>query len=84
MIWILSYMREGMDKDKIAKAMSMHPYRVGKYMSSLGATEPDEIRAMIDRCAECDRILKSSDGSYDPLIRLVCTIPSKRKIVRGI
>ena len=84
MTYVLAYMNEGLPKESIAKKMSMHPFRVGKYMGALRGAEPAELRAMIDRCVECDRMLKSIDGGYDPLIRLVCTIPSKRKIARGV
>ena len=83
MTYVLAYMNDGMPKEAIAKKMSIHPFRVGKYMAALRGAEPAELRAMIDRCAECDRTLKSMDGSFDPLIRLVCTIPSKKKIARS-
>ena len=71
-------MKDGMLKGDIAKSLSIHEFRVGKYMEALRDTDAEAVRAVIERCVEADAALKSSGGGYDVLERFVCTIPSKR------
>ena len=72
-------MKDGMLKSEIAKRLSIHEFRVGKYMEALRDTDAEAVRAVISRCVDADAALKSSGGGYDVLERFVCTIPSKRR-----
>lgn len=72
-------MKDGMVKSEISKRLSIHEFRVGKYMEALRDTDDETVRAVISRCVDADAALKSSGGGYDVLERFVCTIPSKRR-----
>ena len=63
----------------IAKKLSIHEFRVGKYMESVRNTDIQTIRSVISRCVDADAALKSSDGGYEILEKFVCTIPAGRQ-----
>lgn len=83
MLSVTLCMKDGMMKQEIAKKLGIHEFRVGKYMESLANTEIASVRAVLSRAVEADAALKSSGGGYEVLERLVCTIPSKKRNLRG-
>lgn len=79
MLHVSLLMGEGMQKGEIASAIKMHEYKCSLYMQALRGIEPARIRAAVERCAETDRLLKSTDLKYIAVERLICTIPAKRR-----
>ncbi|MBQ7827114.1 MAG: DNA polymerase III subunit delta [Clostridia bacterium] len=79
MLHVSLLMGEGMQKGEIASAIKMHEYKCGLYMQALRGVEPARLRAVMERCLETDRLLKSTDLKYIAVERLICTIPAKRR-----
>ena len=79
MLSVAVCVNNGMVKSEIAKKLSIHEFRVGKYMESTRDVGIPAIRAVVERSVEADASLKSSGGGYEVLERFVCTIPSRRK-----
>ena len=72
----------GLYKDEIAAKTGIHPFKVSKYIDAVKDSDPERIRAALDRCREADAAIKSSRIDYIALERLVCTMP-QRKYSRG-
>ena len=76
MLNVCAMQSEGASRADIAAALKMHEYKCGLYMKALAGMEPARLRAAVERCADADRLLKSSDLRYIALERLICTIPA--------
>ncbi len=63
---------EGRTTAEIAKALSMHEFKVGLYAKSAARRSVEELQATIAACAEADTALKLSPQGYLALERLIC------------
>lgn len=76
MLNVCAMQSEGASRADIASALKLHEYKCGLYMKALAGMEPGRLRAAVERCADADRLLKSSELRYIALERLICTIPA--------
>jgi DNA polymerase-3 subunit delta len=64
---------EGRTTAEMAKALSLHEFKVGLYAKSVAHRTVDELQAMLAACAEADQALKrSAQDGYLVLERLIC------------
>ena len=68
------YASAGLGAAEIAKKLKIHEYRATLYLRAAG-TDVERVKAMLRRCLEADRLLKSSARDYAPIERLICTAP---------
>lgn len=66
----------GMTKDKIASALKIHEFKVGKYLAKIAKTSPARIERALELCREADLKSKSylNASAYVALERLVSTL----------
>lgn len=62
---------EGMAPADVAKKLSLHPYVAGLYLKAARKTGIPGLRRLVTLCAEADAALKSGNGSYGGLERLI-------------
>ncbi len=69
----------GMRRDEIASALSMHSYKCGLYLDAASSTTADVLADAVRRCMACDEQMKSYGAGYEPLERLLCSLPGGRR-----
>lgn len=52
----------GLEPDAIAKELGMHPHRVRLFLKAAGRFRKAQLKAVIDRCADADRKIKTAAG----------------------
>ncbi len=73
MLAIRRMANEGKTVPEMAKALSMHEFKVGLYAKSVARRSVDELQTTLAACAEADRALKlSPQNGYLILERLIC------------
>lgn len=73
MIAVKSCTEDGLAKETISKVTRLHEYRVGLYQKSLTRVDKRELERLLAACLGADRALKSYEGGYAPLERLICS-----------
>lgn len=69
----------GVKPDEIPSILKIADYPCRLRVRAVQGIDADRLLAMVNRCAECDRLLKSSSRGFDAVERLVCTLPARRK-----
>lgn len=62
---------EGMNAAEFARATKMHSYRAGLYVNAVRAKPVSYFDEAVMRCAEADRLLKSTTLGYEAIERLI-------------
>lgn len=80
MLEVALLMQEGMSKQEIARMLSIHEFRVSKYMDAVRGTPVAKLRAALERCRDADGEIKSSRLDYISIERFICTMPAKKRL----
>ena len=66
----------GMNKAQISKALGIHEFKVGKYISSISGVNPKKLERAVELCKEADVKSKSYSNmvSYIPVERLISAL----------
>jgi len=75
MLIVSTLAEKGANKAEIAKQTKLHEFKVGMYLNRLRRLPQDYAKTALDRCLECDRLMKSTAlDSYALIERLICSI----------
>nr|MBQ4318113.1 hypothetical protein [Clostridia bacterium] len=75
LLLVSSLAEKGASKAEIAQRTKIHEFKVSIYLNRLKRLPPTYASAALERCMECDRMLKSTalDG-YALIERLICAL----------
>ncbi|NLK39691.1 MAG: DNA polymerase III subunit delta [Clostridiales bacterium] len=77
LLLIKSHMNEGFTASAIASKLKMHEYRVKLYLSATATMPIERLENTLALCADTDILIKSRQGGYTVLERLICEAAQK-------